>query len=41
MLAGIAHYRQLADHLAASLRATFLDILASCQQAVENVPELA
>jgi len=38
--ARIAHYRQLAGHLAASLRTIFLESLARHQEAVENVPEL-
>jgi hypothetical protein len=41
LLAGIDHYRRLAEQLAASTRTEFLDRLAVQRQAAENLPELA
>jgi hypothetical protein len=39
LLAGIAHYQRLAEHLPASQRGRFLDTLAGQQRAVKNLPE--
>jgi hypothetical protein len=41
LLAGLDHYRQLADHLPPPLRPAFLDALATQQQAINDVPALA